>query len=939
MQKQFLLIIFILLSYNCYSQQHPWALKWQKIESEHYRFIFTTENSETAQYGINLLEHSFDAIRSPLEVEPKKIPVILKSESVYTNGYVALGPRHMAWYLTPFQDISSTLDGSDWITNLTLHEGRHIAQFDKLDYGFTGFMGDIAGDLGKSLCINLSMPYWFFEGDAIQSETKNSCTGRGRTPSFFKGYRCFEGENIRYSYNKLYFGSYKNFTSDIYKMGYLITSHINRNYGENIWPQLLNSVSKQSYSPFAFSYQLKKHTGYNLKETLQNTLNEFDSIWGKHENPFNQAYPEYEKVIPVNSKHYTNYTFPLSIDNDKYIAIKSGLSYDRRITKIEAGSEETLIYLPNTERIHTNGKSIVWSETFKNVRWGDRSYSDIIVYNLISDNKIRLTHKQKLFAPAISPDNIKIAAIEFTSDSKCSLVILDARTGFKLSAHTFQKNEFARMPSWSEDGKKIVFTLSYRQNKTINVYDVENKVVRKQTYACSENISNPVFYGKYILYNTPISGVDEIHAIDTENQKRYRVAHSKYGVYNPNVNIGQNKMVFQDYTSNGFKAKTLLLEPQKWFEIAPDNFASNNYLGIIFPVKPDSILQIYPEKDSNYFVDDFSPLKNTFLIHSWHPTYGYKSVGFKLYSNDILNTASVTGGLNYYPKEFAHREYVNLTYAGLYPVISSEFSYGQKYSYMSDTTDTSAYRKIDEKLFALKVSLPLDISRGVFNNTIKLSSSYLYAWQNFKDREFYLSSEDQLFSALNFSLEAFSLKQKAPRDLYTRMGQEVLINYTQSIGKTSFDGKRYSIISRFYLPGAFLSHSLRFSLGYEKNEGDYIQSIYLLNSQVVNVRGYKKYYFEEVKKITVDYSFPILHPDLNLGAFLYMKRVHGSVFYDWGDYIYKRSRQTFESVGMDLNFETFFFRLPVPWELGIRYSRRLYDSSNSFEFLLFRNAF
>lgn len=939
MRKTALLIlcIFNLVSSHC-QLQHPPSLQWKKIESEHYLFIFTEENLETAQYGINLLEHSYDAIRLPLKIKPKKIPVILKSESVYTNGYVALAPNHMAWYLTPLQDISTTLDGSDWITNLTLHEGRHVAQFDKLDYGFTDFMGDVAGDLGKSLCFNLSMPFWFFEGDAIQSETKNSLSGRGRTPSFYKGYRCLEGENIRYSYNKMYLGSYKNFTSDIYKMGYLITSHINRNYGDEIWPDLLNSVSRRSFSPFAFSNQLKKYTGYNLKETFRNTLNEYDSIWAKNENPFNQTYQVFEELITSKSKRYTNFTFPFPIDTNKYIAIKSGLDYDRRIILIEEGKQKTLIHIPQTDRIHTNGKRIVWSETISDIRWGERSFSNIIVYDLNTERKKKLTKKEKLFGPAISPDNSRIAAIEFTSDSKCSLVILDASNGNKLSTYTFGDFHFARMPSWSEDGEKIVLTLTYQQKKTLAIYNVSNKTLTKIIPANTENISNPVLYKNYVLYNTPISGIDEIHAIDTNNQRRFRVIHSKYGVYNPSINVQQNELVFQDYTSNGFKIKSIQLESQKWFEIAPDNFICNNYLLNIFPIAPDSALQIYPEQDSNYIVEKYLPIRHSILLHSWHPTYSYKSVGFRFYSNDILKTTSVIGGFDYYPKEFAHREYLNLSYAGLYPILSTEISYGQRYNYLSDTTDTSAYRKLDEKLMALKISLPLDISRGVFTNTIEMSASYLYTWHNFKDEDFYLSSENQAFSAVNISFEALSHMQKAPRDIYPQFGQDILVNYTQSFGKTSFDGNRFSFMSRFYLPGFFRHHSFRISVGYEENEGDYMQSIYLFTKQIVQVRGYPNYIFDQLKKATIDYSFPILHPDLNLGALLYMKRIHSSVFYDRGDYSYFQNKTAIESIGIDMNFETFFFRLPIPMELGFRYSRKLRDNSNRFEFLLFRTV-
>ena len=45
------------------------------------------------------------------------------------------------------------------------------------------------GEGGQALANSLSVPNWFWEGDAVYQETLVSDQGRGRLPYFFNGYR------------------------------------------------------------------------------------------------------------------------------------------------------------------------------------------------------------------------------------------------------------------------------------------------------------------------------------------------------------------------------------------------------------------------------------------------------------------------------------------------------------------------------------------------------------------------------------------------------------------------------------------------------------------------------------------------------------------------------------------------------------------------------
>ncbi|MSR83294.1 MAG: hypothetical protein EXS58_10300 [Candidatus Latescibacteria bacterium] len=59
------------------------------------------------------------------------------------NSFFSLGPRISVWFSTPPQD--PRLGTQDWYELLAVHEMRRIAQYDKLDYGFTRVAGQLYG--------------------------------------------------------------------------------------------------------------------------------------------------------------------------------------------------------------------------------------------------------------------------------------------------------------------------------------------------------------------------------------------------------------------------------------------------------------------------------------------------------------------------------------------------------------------------------------------------------------------------------------------------------------------------------------------------------------------------------------------------------------------------------------------------------------------------
>ncbi len=932
MRLSILFMLLCLFSQVKGQNQYPSVLKWKEIKTPHFKIVYPEGMQQKGAEAASVLERSYEPVKASLQTNPKPITLILNNQSVVSNGFVTLAPRYMCFYTTPFQDVSVALDGSDWIQLLALHEYRHVAQFSKLESGFTDIMGDVFGDFGKAVFMNISTPRWFFEGDAIYSETSLSTGGRGRQPAFFRGTMANELNLQRFSYDKAYLGSYKHFVPNHYHLGYLLTSHYSQQQGPESWLPVLNHSSKYSFWPLIFSGALKKSTGKNLDNSYQAAMDYYHQLW-QTELLERKAFHNDSSILPGQSfSCYTEITYPFITYKGDVLALKYGLNDISTLVLFQNGSEKELCEINPSDRIHSNGHQVVWCESYPDMRWEERNWSDIKIYDIYAQTLKRLTVKRKLFAPALSPDGNLVAAIEFAEEARCYLVIVDAVSGSERNRFRLAENTFFRMPSWSADQQKIVLSASRNQLKALAVFSLTNESLSFHTPWTSENLTNPVFHEQYLIFNSPVSGFDEVHALDTLSGQRYLLFASEYGVYNAQLAQG-NKLVYQKYTHNGTRAEVRTIDRAAWIKVNANNLAEENYLNQSAPFDSNLFSGSQIIGDTSFQEKAYSPLLKSLHIHSWSPRIGYQSLGFQVFSNDILNTTSLQAGIDYYPNIFAHREFARLVYARYFPVFSVEFSYGNRYN-----TDLYEPSLMKEKIVDLSVALPFNFSRSTWLNRLMVESGYYFGSQQYQD-SIVPNAYNMSISALHAGFEFSSRKLMAPRNIYPRLGAEWSVNYIVDAGESTTDGSQFTNRNRFYLPGIGPNHSLQARFVYDHFEGDYHSGMFIIDQNAEPVRGFEQSIYQTALRGTLLYALPLFYPDSRLGSVFYLKRIFADGFYDWGLYSYESWEQMNHSVGFDLNFEFHFLRLPVPLLMGIRYSHLLDQNSYALEFTFFQIAF
>ena len=118
-------------------------------------------------------------------------------------------------------------------------------------------------------------------------------------------------------------------------------------------------------------------------------------------------------------------------------------------------------------------------------------------------------------------------------------------------------------PSWSNDGREIVFTSQKYRGRAIYIYDREKRKFETLKAESWTEIFKPVFYQDYIIYESIIQGIDQLVAIHRDNKKEYQVTTRKFGATHPAVN-SKGQLLFNDYTSKGDAVAVITLNPDDW---------------------------------------------------------------------------------------------------------------------------------------------------------------------------------------------------------------------------------------------------------------------------------------------------------------------------------------------------------------------------------------
>ena len=896
MKRLFLLALVALASVQALDAQvftlgaDPVGIKWKSLESEHFRIVYPEAADSLAREYVKSLE-SFNAAQkfacgfSPNEMYRRKMPVILHTSTAESNGLVTWAPRRMELFATAE---SLNPESTPWITQLAVHEGRHVAQMqfpraNRLFRPLEWFVGELSTGAASGMYPGPAL----LEGDAVVAETALTNTGRGRTADFLEYYHVALADSLYRDFWQWRYGSQKRYTPDYYRAGYMLIGGMRTAFSDTLFTRRYFEYINERRLPFKV---LEKNVilGTKHKKNLYMAFNAiqdaFRQEWAEADSaraPFFEGRPLVRKGRLFDS--YNSLVFT----EEGLFALHAGLDRPRELVRIDStGRVEHLgAFAGNTSRLAWDkfNRRLLWTEIKPYALFPMGSWS---VLRYLEEDGGPQTFKlsERIFNPAPSTETPVIAVAEYYEDGRNSIRLLSAKTGTPFEEYFAPAGMQPVEPVWI--GENL-----YASAITEDGFSIYRVPGWDPLFAPAHSKINRLFArDSLIWFTSDRSGVNELHSLDPASGEMLQRTSLRFGgsefAFSPSGELyysaltpgGREVRVLDTLLSRPvafgayYSASAEMLSAQEPSGAVPyDGPISEGkpYSKPLQPVRPHSWMPVYFEYNP---VERLS-LEETMsdaragatLMFQNELGTAYGSIGVSLFTaKDTLGTGyTIPEGELGLPVEFRPALHAQYVWRALGPIVELRADYNERNVHRRDYTRVSTEKGMNfpetysiggDPLLSLSagISVPFNLNGSGWNRGI--IPSYRLSWSNDKysslDIQQYTNSviikivphESMLLS--KFSVRAYATRPIAPSGIFPRLGAGGEIGFTRTHNLGSNTPGYYYAKVYGYLPGLMGTHGLRLSAEGRSNygwEGSWIK--------------------KQEYQLRADYAFPFLPLD------------------------------------------------------------------------------
>lgn len=950
-------------------ETNPTSTKWYQVSTPHFNILFQKGFHDQAQRIVRKFEQVYLPESETLGSRPSRISVLIQNQSSISNGFVSYIPRRSELYAMPSQNYNFT-GTNEWFDMLVTHEYRHVVQFQHATQGINRLLFYLSGYQTLTGFAHIAVPAWFWEGDAVVAETAFTRSGRGRIPNFALLLKTNLLEGREFNYHKQLLGSFKHNIPGEYVLGYHMVSYLRKRTGDPmIWGKISGRSWQYSLIPYTFSNAIKKETGMYVTSLYREMVNDLRQEWRQETDSL--VLTPFEKVSFRKNEAYTDYLYPQLLNDGSIVAVKTGIGDIRQLVVLKGNGSRKLFVqgiVNDAAMLSAAAGKVVWNEHRFDPRWMARNYSVINSYDVSSGRKLQVTPTRSRVAGAsLSPDGLKIVTVQTDTSYRHALLVLDASSGNEIKEFTDPENKFFSMPRWSNDGSRIVVLKTGEKGRSVVAIHAENGTVEELIPEGEENIGHPVLSGDFLFYNSPVTGIDNIFAMDINTGKRYQVTVSRYGAYNPCISPDGKMMYYNDQSRNGMDVVRTRLDPSTWRPINDTIESVTETLSQMLEAQENSD----PLKDiptTEYPVQKYSRIRSVINPYAWGiyvDQNDLSSATASISSRDILSTTEIQAGYEYDILENTGSFFGTLSYQGLYPILDFGINYGKR-DVITGVFGRDVKFNWTETGISGGVRVPLMLTRSKYfseltvGNTLGLTLTSSFQSEVTEGSQVivrgidrYVPANDSLFYVFTnrtdygtlisnqFSISYDHVLKQSHRDFNPRFGQLIDFEHFSTPYGGDYYGRLWAARALLYFPGLLKHHSLHLRGAYQQVYSSPELNTYSFRNRIFKPRGYSYPADVEFYMASVNYALPLWYPDIAVGPVLNIQRIRTNLFVDHGhgksiDYfhnfsdngIYSIERSLdYNSAGIELTFDVNFFRYPTLFQVG---ARTTYRQANDF---------
>ena len=920
----------------------PSYLKWYSTETPYYKIIYPQGADSLARVYGRLLEQFRVPMGNTIGITPgdgqrTKMPVILHTHNVYSNGSVAWAPRRVDLFTLPDPYGS---DPTPWEIQLVSHEPRHQAQ---LQYGYEKGFKIGTWLFGEGFNPVLWARYLdgpLGEGDAVAAETGLAAGTRARTADFLNYFRVAYDQGDFRTWNRWRLGSFKHYVPDYYTIGYMTIAG-ERVFGNNAMAtrKLLDHNHK---APLDFA-QYSFKAGKNFRKYAE----QFNAVWQEEDAARAPFMPE-ERISPKEA-FPVMYSSVTSMNGVIY-ALRSGYTHTDEMVRFVNGkwvkempfASQTSSLAPDQDRCR-----FYWSETLPHPRWQLDGKSIIRYYDTIRHKIFDLTKNGRYYNPRPSHDGQLLAVAEYPVEGGSAAVLLSTFDGEVVSRFPAPAGVQATYLGWLgdqlyalaiEDGGGALYSISVAGEWKRIIGPVPAKMIE---------LSGE---GDCLEWTSDASGVNEFYQYYPSSGRLVKVTNTRYGAKEFCMEGGY--LYYTTMSLDGEHVARTPVSDLPMVAVKADEFhrykvedaltAQENAIGAVDLSMPVAFTDPIPYRKLAH------PLK----FHTWLPlyvdydavendtfdiSYEYVSPGLSAFFQNDLGTFSGELGYAIHPnpdhdKSWRNALHARLTYTGLYPVFEASFDIGDRaarqyrlgeYDLWGKTARASSggLRDVPSLTASLRAYVPLSYRKGGLLYGITPQLRYTVSNNLYNTAPILYKAPDALFVDLptsfgfvgfgegqyNFihnasaSLRGYFMLPRPHNRVYPKLGIGAEIGgYIRPGLMDIFKPITYGYVYG-YLPGLYKTHGLKLTAMKQQQMNDaYFPDITLntlprgFDSSISSIIAASN---SSQWRITADYAMPFcIRGDISLMPIFYIRNFVLTPHFDYTGF----SEGNLWSAGIDI---------------------------------------
>lgn len=890
------------------------STRWMQLTAPHITIIYDTGYVAGAQNMARLYEQAYPLHAPELGHHPRRMTMVLHTQTSTANGFVAWAPSRMELFMAP----SPQNYAQPWDEQLVLHEFRHVLQLNKMEREMPRILYYLTGEHAAVLLTGLHLPFWYIEGDAVCSETSLSTTGRGRQPRFLYPFRAWLNDMPPRSYNQAAFGSYRHFTPDRYQLGYHLTAYLRQQQQGMVWDEVLHQVARQPLRPAAFSHAMKKTTGHTKDSLYCQATRAL-----RHTTP-----PDTGNIItitPTPAREYIHYRFPHQLPDGRMVATESSLQRITRFILIDSTGHKRHLHTPGIlndggTTLHNN--MLCWAEHTPHIRWGAQSSANLLTLNMATGRVTRLTHGQQLQCPRYSPQGTTLAAIQRDAQGRYAIVTLDAQNGRIIKQH--KMDHYPTWPVWNATGDTITYIAIATQGKALYQMDMHTGSTTRRSAFTPRDIQQPFRLGAAWYCVGGAGEADNICQL-TSRGTWIPVTNTPYGYTDPEASPTAQHLVAAQYTAHGYRL--VRIDPHTLHRRAVSPPANPFPLARAIAAQSSTNNPFGGDSTHTYPTQRYRRAAHWFRFHSWAPlaidvAAETADAGITLLSQNTLSTTTLAAGYRYDMTEQTGGLFARYTYSALWPVISLSADHKQRAA-------TNLQQRFTFYETQLKGHLALPLStitrRWLVGLRPSLSATHHTITHTAGTPEGLFSGS---FTTGTAQLMVWTIQRQSHRDFLPPLGLSLHGMLRQPLHGFSDGGTLHLAEARFWLPAMAPHHSINGYIGWQQKQHNS-----LFQDAIRYPRGMTTQPHRQMTSLALNYALPLACPDWSWGKVAYIKRIRLNLFIDHARWHNAIDRPHETSVGYDLRTDMHLFRLPVPMTLGWQMSWLTQNNSIAIQLL------